>query len=300
MDGSNFVKPFVKWAGGKGQLLSEIDKFLPFANPAVKKYAEPFVGGGAVLFHIIDRYEPSEIYISDINAELINAYEMIRSNVESVIDNLKILQFEYISLDDEGRKKYYFAKRELFNSVRLNRSKKDNIEKASLMIFLNKTCFNGLYRVNSKGVFNVPAGRYKNPIICDEQNLRNIALKLRKVNIVCGSYEQSEKFIDKHTFVYFDPPYRPLTKNASFTAYSENGFDDNEQKELANYFRNVSEKKAFCLLSNSDPKNIDENDNFFDELYKGYKIERVSAKRMINSKGNARGNISELLITNIA
>ncbi|MEE1025680.1 MAG: Dam family site-specific DNA-(adenine-N6)-methyltransferase [Acutalibacteraceae bacterium] len=291
------VKPFLKWAGGKGQLLSEIEKYYPFEEGNITKYAEPFVGGGAVLFDILSKYDLDEVYISDINFELINTYRVVRDNVDSLIKLLYTMQSEFISLDTNNRKLYYMEKREHFNYLKVNENESNNIEKAALMIFLNKTCFNGLYRVNKKGLFNVPMGAYKNPMICDENNLRAVSEKLQRVTIVCGDYRESADFIDENTFVYFDPPYRPITDTASFTAYTENLFNDEEQIELARFVDNMYRKGAKIIISNSDPKNSNTNDNFFENIYSSYKIKRVDATRMINCKSKARGKIKELLIS---
>lgn len=291
------VKPFLKWAGGKGQLLKEIEKYYPF-NDKITKYAEPFVGGGAVLFDILSKYDLKEIYISDINAELINTYRVIRNDIEELIGLLLQYQSEYIPLDKEERKSYYMAKRERFNDLKVNGDESANIEKAALMIFLNKTCFNGLFRVNKRGLFNVPIGSYKNPLICDEDNLRAVSEKLKNVTIVCGDYRQLEDFIDEHTFAYFDPPYRPITDTASFTAYTESLFNDDEQIELAKFVENMHRKGARVVVSNSDPKNSNTGDNFFDNIYSSYKIKRVEASRMISCNGEARGKIKELIISN--
>ena len=292
------AKPFVKWAGGKGQLLKEIEKYYPFDNGIITKYAEPFVGGGAVLFDILSNYNLEEIYISDINAELINTYVIVRDYIEELIKLLKKYQLEYVPLDTEDRKSYYMAKRERFNDLKVNGNEAENIEKAALMIFLNKTCFNGLYRVNKKGLFNVPMGAYKNPLICDEKNLRKVSEKLKNVRIVCGDYRKSEDFIDEHTFVYFDPPYRPLTETASFTAYTENLFNDEKQIELAEFVESMHKKGAKIVVSNSDPKNSNTEDVFFDKIYSAHKIKRVEATRMINCNSESRGKIKELLISN--
>ncbi len=292
------VKPFLKWAGGKGQLLKEIECYYPFASSNITKYAEPFVGGGAVLFDILSKYDLQEIYIGDTNDELINAYTIIRDAVDALINMLLGLQNEFIPLDTEKRKSYYITKRIRFNDLIVNPDEKTNIEKAALMIFLNKTCFNGLFRVNKKGLFNVPMGSYKNPMICDEKNLRAISEKLQKVTIVCGDYKKSADFIDESTFVYLDPPYRPLTETASFTAYTENLFDDKEQLELAQFVDEMHKKGAKVLISNSDPKNTNADDDFFDNIYSAYKIKRVEATRMINCRAQARGKIKELLISN--
>lgn len=293
----NTVKPFLKWAGGKNQLLNEIEKYYPFEN-GIKKYAEPFVGGGAVLFDILNKYDLEEIYINDINEELINTYIMIREHIDELIQKLFIMQDEFIPIENSDRKIYYSKKREKFNFLKLNNSIEDDIEKAAIMIFLNKTCFNGLYRVNKKGFFNVPMGDYKNPMICDEDNLRLVSEKLNNIKIESGDYRKSEKFIDKNTFVYIDPPYRPLTRNSGFTAYSQINFDDKQQIRLSEFINFISKNGAKVLLSNSDPKNIDEKDDFFDNIYSKYKIRRVEATRMINSKASARGKIKELLISN--
>lgn len=292
------IKPFLKWAGGKGQLLREIEKYYPFGNDTITKYAEPFVGGGAVLFDILSKYELEEVYISDINAELVNAYRIIRDDIDELVTLLQVMQDEFIQMDTDERKAYYMAKRERFNDLKINGDETINIEKAALMIFLNKTCFNGLFRVNKKGLFNVPMGAYKNPMICDENNLRAISQKLHKVNIICGDYRLSKDFIDEHTFVYFDPPYRPLTDTASFTAYTENLFNDDSQKELASFVDELNKKGAKIVVSNSDPKNSNTYDDFFDDIYSAHKIKRVEATRMINCNGESRGKIKELLISN--
>ena len=292
------VKPFLKWAGGKGQLIAEIEKYYPFSDGKITKYAEPFVGGGAVLFDILGKYELEEVYISDINAELINAYRIIRDDIDELIDLLAKYQSEYVPFDKEERKCYYMTKREKFNDLKVNGDETINIEKAALMIFLNKTCFNGLYRVNKKGLFNVPMGAYKNPMICDESNLRAVSKKLQNVAIVCGDYRKSADFIDDNTFVYFDPPYRPITDTASFTAYTENLFNDDEQVELANFVELVHKKGAKVVVSNSDPKNSNTDDDFFDNIYSSHKIKRVEATRIINCNSEARGKIKELLISN--
>lgn len=291
------VKPFLKWAGGKGQLLKEIEKLYPFMDGKITKYAEPFVGGGAVLFDVISKYNLEEIYISDINKELINTYCIVRDNIDELITMLHNFQNEFIPMDSDNRREYYMKKREQFNILKID-EKSNSIEKSAIMIFLNKTCFNGLYRVNRKGLYNVPMGSYKNPLICDEKNLRAVSEKLQNVNIVCADYKKSVDFIDEKTFVYLDPPYRPLTDTASFTAYTENVFDDEKQIELSNFVDSIHEKGARILVSNSDPKNTNPEDEFFDEIYSAYNIQRVEANRMINCNAEARGKIKELLISN--
>lgn len=293
-----YLKPIIKWAGGKGQLINEISKKYPEElGLSIKKYAEPFIGGGAVLFDILNKFDLEEIYISDINAELINTYIQVKENVEDLIAFLYDYENTFLKSSADERKKIYYKKRERYNTLMVSENSK-NIESASLFIFLNKTCFNGLYRVNRKGLYNVPMGSYKNPKICDEKNLREVSKALANVYIVCADYRKSHSFIDQNTLVYFDPPYRPLNITSSFTSYNCNGFDDNSQAELAKYVQILSQKGAYVIVSNSDPKNSNPDDNFFDILYSKQNISRISANRMINSNAKLRGRINELLISN--
>lgn len=287
------VKPFIKWAGGKSQLLQEIRAKYPVS---MKKYCEPFVGGGAVLFDILANVHPEEVLINDINPELIGTYQQIKNNIDDVIALLSELQARFWEKGDTARKEMFADKRTRFNSLISTNS--TGIEMAALFIFLNKTCFNGLYRVNGKGQFNVPIGSYKKPPICDETNLRKISGLLQNVLMICDDYSRCNFFIDSDTFVYIDPPYRPLTVTASFTSYSENEFGDKQQIELGKFIDDITAKGAKVVASNSDPKNTNTDDNFFDNLYSSYSISRVSAKRMINSKASNRGSINELLICN--
>lgn len=293
------LKPFLKWAGGKGQLLEEIRKKYPDSlGNSIKKYAEPFVGGGAVLFDILSNYEMDEVYISDSNRELICTYQNIRDNIDELIEILQEYEEKYIPLAEDERKTIYYENRKKFNELKTNH--RECTELAALFIFLNRTCFNGLYRVNAKGEYNVPMGSYKKPCICDERNLRNISSAMKNITIVCGDYHNSDDFIDDNTFVYFDPPYRPLSESSSFTAYTENDFNDRDQEYLAQYISELSDKGAYVVASNSDPKNTNPDDDFFDNLYKDFAIERIYATRMINSKASERGKITELLIYNKA
>ncbi|MGL4209740.1 MAG: DNA adenine methylase [Candidatus Adiutrix sp.] len=292
------MKPFVKWAGGKGQLLGDIRRRYPQdLGTKFTKYCEPFVGGGAVLFDVLS-YDFDRIYISDTNRELINTYSTIKNNLTALTDVLATLQTEFHPIDTDGRKTYYYARRDEFNDLKINVDATTNIRKAALFIFLNRTCFNGLFRVNAKGLYNVPMGAYKMPLICDEGNLRELSQALQSVEIHWGDYRNSLEFIDDKTFVYIDPPYRPLTATANFTAYNETPFDDSEQIALARFVDDISGRGAKVVVSNSDPKNSDSDDEFFDDLYGAFTIDRVSAKRMINCNGENRGNISELLICN--
>lgn len=291
------AKPFIKWAGGKSQILSEIRKNYPEGfGKDITKYAEPFVGGGAVLFDILCNYSMEAVYISDINNSLIDTYLTIRDDLHNLIDLLTELQFKYYQADTEGKKAFYYNIRNQYNELQINRSEKLRI--AAFFIFLNHTCFNGLYRVNSKGEFNVPMGQYKKSVICDIENLQAVSSCLQGVQIICGDYHLSNSFIDNKTFVYFDPPYRPLSQTSSFTAYSQNGFGDKEQAELAKFINDMTRKGAYIVASNSDPKNTNVNDDFFDVLYSKHKIFRINANRMINSSADGRGKITELLIVN--
>lgn len=293
------VKPFVKWAGGKGSLIPQLKNFYPFEleNETIKKYVEPFVGGGAVLINILQKYNVKEAYAFDINMDLINCYNVIKKNVDELINELEVKEKEFLLLEEEKRQQYFYDVRKEYNSYRISEEEL-NIKRAAEFIFLNRTCFNGLYRVNKNGEFNVPCGKYKNPTICDSKNLRNLSYLIRNVEFQYGDYKKSEKYIDSNTFVYFDPPYRPLSITSGFTSYTKEDFNDENQKELANYFKELDEKNAKLMLSNSNPKNTNKEDNFFEEIYKGFNINEISAKRMINANVKGRGEISELLITN--
>lgn len=220
---SNFMPqiahPFVKWAGGKTQLLPEIRTKYP---QTVIKYCEPFVGGGAVLFDVLQTFHPNEVLINDMNAELINIYQQIKSNCNLLIEQLSELQQDYKSQSLEKNKILFYEKRLRYNKLKINRNDAENLEKAALFIFLNKTCFNGLYRMNKRGEFNVPFNNAKNPLICDEENLRACSELLQNVQMKTGDYSDCKNFIDSETFVYLDPPYRPLTQTSAFTSYSEN------------------------------------------------------------------------------
>lgn len=291
------AKPFLKWAGGKRQLLSEIQKYYPFEDEKYRKYAEPFVGGGAVLFDILNKWNLEEVYISDINKDLINTYTVVRDSVDDLIKQLRIMQDGFISLPQLDRELFYMSVRGLFNNLGIGINKNVDIEKAAMMIFLNKTCFNGLFRVNKFGMFNVPMGSYRTPNICDEENLRAASTRLQNVTIVCGDYHKSAEFIDEHTFVYFDPPYRPITATANFTAYTNSLFGDTEQIRLAQFVSEMRMRGARIVVSNSDPHNYDSADDFFDDIYSSYDIRRVSANRAISCDGKSRHRINELIIS---
>lgn len=293
------AQPFIKWAGGKGQLLSTFQKFYPqsLINGKIRRYVEPFVGGGAVLFDVLQNLPVKEAVIIDINIDLINTYKAVRDRVDSLIVLLEDIEHKYLAQDVEARKETYYGIRKAFNSRKVCDNQVD-VEKASQFIFLNKTCFNGLYRVNKTGGFNVPFGDYKNPTICDTENLVSASTLLKKVEIVCGDFRETLGYVDSNSFVYFDPPYRPLNTTSSFTSYSRQDFADDDQIALADFYRQLHNTGALLMLSNSDPRNVDPLDDFFDELYKRFNIHRVQAKRAINSKGNSRGPLSEILVTN--
>ena len=290
------ARPFLKWAGGKSQLLPEICRVYPEGlGTTITRYAEPFLGGGAVLLDILSTYRLEAVYASDTNEELINAYCCVRDRLEELLERLHQMETDYLSLDSQARKDFYYRIRAQFNEG--ERGNKEDAERAALLLFLNRTCFNGLYRVNARGEFNVPAGAYKNPTICDEDNLRRVSGLLQGVKLVCAPYTQVEEFADERTFLYADPPYRPLNQTSSFTAYTKNSFGDQEQRELAVFLKELARRGVKVAASNSDPHNTDPQDNFFDELYAGCTLRRIAASRMINSDAAARGKVSELLIT---
>jgi len=298
------AKPFLKWAGGKSQIIEQIEPFFPdeLKQGLIHRYIEPFVGGGAVFLHLAQSYRIQEKFIFDVNPELILAYKTIQNNVEDLIQILGEIQETYLSLSEENRKNYFYQIRSDFNLQRqeMNFEAYDYtwIKRTSQLIFLNRTCFNGLFRVNAKWEFNVPFGRYKKPKICHPENLKALAQILDYTHIEQGDFSKCKKFVNSQSFVYFDPPYRPLSQTANFNSYSQNRFNDAEQLRLRNFFDLLAEKTAKLLLSNSDPKNENPADDFFDELYSAYHIERVKAARNINSNANKRGKINELLIMN--
>ena len=298
------AKPFLKWAGSKRQLLPQIDRFLPQAvkEGSIVRYVEPFAGSGAVFFHVAQSYSLDELYIADFNPELIVAYRTIQRRVEDVISALREIEFRYHPLAEEERKLFFYSQRAQFNAdltgFEFDSLPRENAERTAQLIFLNRTCYNGLFRVNSRGEFNVPFGRYKNPTICDAANLQVAAAVLQRTEIHFGQYFDCEKVVDEKTLVYFDPPYRPISKSASFTAYSKQVFDDVAQVDLAEFYRLLDKRGAWLMLSNSDPKNVDPNDRFFETAYAGFRIERVRASRRINSRPERRGPIHELLILN--
>lgn len=292
----NMAKPFVKWAGGKSQLIKEIETVIQNQKNDKFIYIEPFVGGGAILFWMLENYPNLEkVVINDINSDLILTYKTIKENVNALIKVLKLWETEYHTFEElpEERKIYYYEKRELFNS-----RESDIITHSALFIFLNRTCFNGLYRVNQSNKFNVPIGSYKKPMICDDENLQAVNEALQKVEILNGDFTQTLEFVNKNTLFYFDPPYKPLSETSSFNSYAKEEFNDDEQIRLKEFCDKLDKLGHQWILSNSDVKGKNPNDNFFDDLYANYNISRVKARRNINANGNKRGELNELLITN--
>ena len=293
------AKPFVKWAGGKGSLIPTLEKLLPVDISRVDDltYIEPFIGGGAMLFFMLQKFgNIRKAVINDLNPDLVNAYKMVRDCPEELVGSLAAIQKSYFDIDEEaGRKEFYLAIRRRFNASGLSA-----VDWASCLIFLNRTCFNGLYRVNSKGEFNVPFGRYKNPKICDADTIYANSRLLQGVEITCGDFEQVAEYVSDNTFVYLDPPYRPVDATSSFTSYTKEGFDDSEQIRLKKFFDRLTASGCLAMLSNSDSSCRNPEDTFFDDLYKDYRIRRVYASRSVSAKADKRGKLAELLVCNYA
>lgn len=300
------AKPFLKWAGGKSQLLEKFKEMYPeqLRQKRVKTFYEPFLGSGAVFFDVAQHYDIKSAYLYDINEELILTYQVIQKDVSKLLDFLYRYEKDYLKLDKKQRQEFFYEQRSNYNLQRFNidynRYSDQWFARAAQLIFLNRTCFNGLYRVNAKGEFNTPAGDYSNPTICDEHNLMAVHKVLEIAEIRIADFKEVLADLKATSFVYFDPPYRPLSKTASFKAYSKHNFADKEQVELANLFVQLDKAGAQIMLSNSDPKNINPADNFFDEMYRDYHITRIPAKRMINSIAAKRGSINEIVVTNYA
>ena len=297
------AKPFLKWAGGKGQLLAQIGQHFPpeLWEGSLTKYAEPFIGGGAVFFQIASNFNMHELFISDMNEDLVLAYRTISQQVELLIEQIQLIERLYRDLDADGRSEFYYDTRLSFNQDRplvTGGAPEDTAEHVARLIFLNRTCFNGLYRVNSRGHFNVPHGNYVNPRICDAANLRSVSRSLQNTEIHFGDFTACRDFVDENTFVYLDPPYRPISKTANFNSFYKHPFGDDEQKRLAHFYQELGDAGAKLMLSNSDPHNENPDDSFFEDLYAGFSIHKVSANRRINSNGAKRGPITELLIAN--
>jgi DNA adenine methylase len=272
----NGVPSLVKWAGGKKQLLEQFEKYFP---EEIERYFEPFVGGGSIAFYLLKRNkEIKKAYLSDINEELIITYNVVKTNIDELVSLLKEYKLKH-------NKEFYYK-------IRSEDTKKlTPIQIAARFIYLNRTCFNGLYRVNSKGEFNVPIGSYKNPAICNEEDLREISKLLQKDDIKVAQFYDAVKEAQKGDFVYFDPPYYPLTKGKNFTTYTKDNFLEKEQEKLAEVFKELDKRGCKVMLSNSDT-------DFIKNLYKGFNINFVKATRMINCDATKRGAINEVVVAN--
>jgi DNA adenine methylase len=302
------ARPFLKWAGGKGQLLERLSAYFPKAlsDGSVRNYFEPFLGGGAMFFHVMQKYPIRSAFLMDANEELVLLYKVVQKDVEPLIGLLKQMEKDYLKLAEDKRSARYLRVRAALNDARpgtdFRKYSAAWVERASQIIFLNKTCYNGLFRVNRKGGFNVPFGKYARPTIADAENLRGASNLLAKAKIRLGDFGDLAKtdFVKPGSFIYYDPPYRPLSRTASFTSYSTFAFGDGEQERLASMFKALDKRGVYQMLSNSDPKNSDPEDDFFEERFHRFRdtFYRVPASRSINSNPALRGRINEIVITN--
>lgn len=292
------AKPILKWAGGKASLLPQLIPHFPdFAKHMITDYIEPFIGGGAVFFHLASSHSFKNVVLCDSNIALINLYKMIQKNVYELIFHLSCLEKSYQKLaTEEERKVFFYDIREKFNATLAKQNHDENLQQASYFIFLNRTCFNGLFRVNQSGLFNVSFGRYKNPRILDRTRLMRVSELLKNVVLLCGDFEKIDPYISKKSFIYYDPPYKPISKTAHFNQYA-GVFGDAEQQRLVDFFKKSHAHHALQMLSNSDPF-AENGDPFFQERYQDFHIHKIFAKRMINSKADKRGVISEILVRN--
>lgn len=290
------AKPFIKWVGGKGQLLHQLEAQLPVSFDLLSEvtYIEPFVGGGAMLFHMLQQHPNiSRAVINDINPELTTCYSVVKRQADELIASLQAIQDHYYRLQgEEAQRAFYMKMREHFNHKRLT-----PVESTTLFFFLNKTCFNGLYRVNRKGLFNVPFGKYVHPTICDPETILADSALLQRVTILTGDYRKTLAYASGDTLFYFDPPYRPLSETSSFNDYSAQAFDDQAQVGLKEFCDEVNEAGYWFMLSNADCFSHN-GDRFFDDLYANYSIQRVWASRSVNANASKRGKLQELLIRN--
>ena len=294
------AKPFVKWAGGKGNLLQKLDALLPtdFDDLENVTYLEPFVGGGAMLFHMLQHHKCiKRAVINDINSDLIRCYQLIVKTPEILIERLRNIENNYYSVAPKARKELFYAYRDQYNSEEIHPD-----ERAALFVFLNRTCFNGLYRVNAAGNFNVPYGRYKEPLICNEELIMADHRLLNSVDLVIrqpGDYKLVRQNLSRNrpNFVYFDPPYRPLYGSSNFKSYSNSPFGDEQQVELKLFCDRLSQRNSQVMLSNSDSK-TENGDSYFEELYQGYRFERILAPRHINAVPEKRIEQTEVVIRN--
>lgn len=306
------ARPFLKWAGGKGQLIKSLSAYFPAAlsDGTITDYYEPFLGGGALFFHLMQAYPLRKAFLMDANEEIVLLYKVVQKDVGELVGILEQMERDYRKLPAEKRQDRFLRVRTALNKARpgmdFRKYSTAWIERASQLLFLNKTCYNGLFRVNRDGGFNTPFGRYANPTIADGENLRAASALLAKARIRLGDFgelwdlDAKRGFVKPGSFIYYDPPYRPLSRTASFTAYSRFAFGDDEQERLARMFRALDRKGVWQMLSNSDPKNTAPEDDFFERTYARYQgtFWRVPASRAINSVGKGRGRINEIVITN--
>lgn len=298
------AKPFLKWAGGKGQLLSTFEQMYPdeLKSGKIDLYIEPFIGGGAVFLELMQKYTIGKAIISDANPELITIWKAVQLYPDLLIEKLAKLKERYLVKNEGGRKAFFFDIRDKFNRNLVEKPHKLPKEKlvirAARLLFMNKTCFNGLMRFNARGEFNVPSGNYVKPEIFKETNILAVSKLLQNTEIRCTDFSFFTELVTANAFVYLDPPYRPVSKTAAFTAYSRGGFNDTDQVRLAKAYAQAHANGAKLMLSNSDPRENDASDLFFDDLFKDFRIERVMAKRNINSKGSKRGAVSEIVVCN--
>ena len=281
------VKPFLKWVGGKRKLIPQLEvKFPAYIKNNEFTYVEPFLGGGAMFFYLISKYIIKKAYLNDLNDKLIDCYKNIRDHGDNLVRQLKKLEKDYYSSKD--KKLFYLERREEYNNSNLS------VNKSALLIFLNKTGFNGMYRENSKGEYNIPFGEMNNPLICNSELILNISNILNNNDVEFSSKSFENILInEKNTFYYLDPPYRPISKTSDFTSYTKNKFDDELQFKLKKYCDKINEKDNFLMQSNSFSE-----DNFFQKLYSEMNIKKIYASRSISADGSKRGKAKEIVITN--
>ncbi len=294
------AKPFVKWVGGKSQLIDQLEALLPadFDSWENVTYIEPFVGGGAMLFHMLQKYNNiTSAVINDINPDLTTCYKVVRDYPDELVKSLKEIQKEYYSIKSKDEKcQFFLLMREQFNKKNLN-----YIDNTTLFFFLNRTCFNGLYRVNKSGLFNVPFGKYETPTICDPQTIYADSKLLQNVEIITGDYQETLKYANGNSFFYFDPPYRPLSATSNFNDYSKEVFNDIAQRKLKDFCDTIQNSGHRFMLSNSDCSSANPEDTFFEDLYlveDYYNMSRVMASRNVNANGKKRGKITEIVVRN--
>jgi DNA adenine methylase len=297
------AKPFIKWVGGKTKLIPKLANIIASNfNSKIPHYVEPFIGGGALFFWLKSNNIIANSVISDINPDLILTYKTIQNHVFELIESLNKLETKFLALNPVEQEAMFYNVRKEHNALKNIKSEDDidhAIKKSSTFIFLNKTCFNGLYRQNNSGEFNVPFGKYKKPVICDHNNLIACNKLLENVLILCGDFTATESLITSDSLVYLDPPYKPLTQTSSFTKYHVGDFNDDDQIRLANFYKDIDKIGAKIILSNSDPSSVDSQNTFFDDLYEQFNITRVEVSRNISANASGRKCVTELIIKNI-